>query len=211
MTRADTLDALQHLDQEYYRLWHYRLYDTVSDPLGEIRTWLAQNNTQTWERTYPGSGFLRIERFALTGPEVTPQAAQPLLQFDHGLSLNSSSFPLSVTAGSLFYVNLHWQNERADANPNLSVSLRLYDQEGKRVAQVDEPLPQPATPGAMRQPIAIPVPAAAQPGEYTLALIAYDSATLAPLTPIAPTTETVDTAVVLGSVGIPNETDQISP
>ena len=53
------------------------------------------------------------------------------------MQLQAAAWPAAVEAGRILYVNLHWDDP---APAGLNMSLRLYDGDGKQVAQEDGPL-----------------------------------------------------------------------
>ena len=187
VSTAATEEALAALAQRHPRLWHYRLYDTVSDPQGVIRAWLDQHATLVQEQTIPGRDFGALQLFALQPltaepPEYStaPDNALPDdVAFDGTLTLLSHTAPVSVSAGSYLYTDLFWQIDQNTAHPpaNLSLSLRLYDSSGQLAAQRDGPALPPGAPlqtaTVVRQPLALPVAADTQPGNYALELVVY--------------------------------------
>ncbi len=117
ISTAATEEALAALAQRHPRLWHYRLYDTVSDPQGVIRTWLDQHATLVQEQTIPGRDFGALQLFALQPTTATPteystapgNALPDDASFDGALTLLSHTAPVSVSAGSYLYTDLFWQ------------------------------------------------------------------------------------------------------
>jgi 4-amino-4-deoxy-L-arabinose transferase-like glycosyltransferase len=181
VSAADTTAALAALGQRYDRLWHYRLYDTVSDPQGVIRAWLADNATLLQETPIPGRDFGLVQLWDLPGrPAIGASETQPDgAQFGAALELSAHTQPASISAGSPIYVNLDWQelpDSRASAAA-LATSLRLYDAQGNLAAQADAPLaPFGAPEGGDPHPrtaLVLPVPVATQPGAYSLELVIY--------------------------------------
>jgi len=187
-SRTATVDGLAALTARHPRLWHYRLYDTVSDPGAAIRTWLAENMEQRGEWQTPGRDYGLVQLFASrTMTTAAPVAAwQPDgTLFGDALRLTHLAAPPTHTAGSTLYVNLMWEPQPALAGlpADLSLSLRLYDGAGNLVAQQDE-APQPparAWPAGQTQMLALPVPRAVAPGLYSLELVVYRQDDGAPL------------------------------
>ena len=96
VSAADTTAALAALAQRYDRLWHYRLYDTVSDPQGVIRTWLAANATLLQETPIPGRDFGLVQLWDLPGTPLV-DAEDPVaddVRFGSDLSLDAHTQPL---------------------------------------------------------------------------------------------------------------------
>jgi hypothetical protein len=65
MSQAETLAGLAQIQSNHPHLWHYRLYDTVSDPNGVIRHWLAENADLRLDQPYPGRDFLRLQQWGV--------------------------------------------------------------------------------------------------------------------------------------------------
>jgi hypothetical protein len=182
MSSAATTAALTDLAATHPRLWHYRLYDTVSDPDGILRAWLGANTDLRGEWQIPGRDYGLVQLFASrsTTSTVVPAAwrADGAI-FGDALRLAAVAAPKDHPAGQHFYVNLQWEPlpALADLPADLSMSLRLYDGAGSLVAQQDEP---PATPTRswsaglpQVQALALPVPGATPPGVYSLELVVY--------------------------------------
>jgi hypothetical protein len=188
ISRMDTLAALDVLAGQARRIWHYRLYDTVSDPDGAIRAWLAEQTEPLGEQPIAGRDFGLVQLFGTQQTQPQPAAAAPLATFGSSLALLSAAVPPTVTAGSYLYTDLLWQAlpPLAALPADLSISLRLYDANGQQLAQADgPPAPQPTRPWAAgqsyRQVAALPIPANTPPGAYILAVIAYRQDDAAPL------------------------------
>nr|HMN27884.1 hypothetical protein [Caldilineaceae bacterium] len=194
MPLTDTLAALERLPGHYRRLWHYRLYDTVSDPTGVIRRWLDSHATLAEDHPIPGRDFLRLQRYdfpAAGGGQVSePRRASPA-RFGDQVALAKIVFADQARAGAYTYVTTQWQRlNAATPLPQLAVSLRLYGSDDLLLTQADSPLTSPAdswTPDAPQQSVlALPIPAVARPLTYTLELVVYDPANGQPL-PVEPT------------------------
>ncbi len=187
ISEQETVDALAHIAAEYPRVWHYRLYDTVNDPNGLIRTWLDENLTQRSTATYTGDSFPTVQLYeaAVDLPED-----EPLVVFGDGaasLSLAGLDAPSTVATGDVLYANFFWraagpQTSPEQALPPLAVSLRLSDANGSFLPRRDEPLALVGE-SITRQPLALPIPVSIAPGSYTLELIVYERETVAPLAP----------------------------
>lgn len=200
MPLTDATRAFARLDERYARLWHYRLYDTVSDPQGQLRAWLDAEFPRTWEQTYTGPGFLRVERYELADDLAPPQRG-PTITYTNDIRVVISPIPAQITAGSYLYTDLWWESA-ADAAPvNLAASLRLYDASDVAIAQVDAALPPLSSTAPVRQPLALPIPASTPPGTLHLGLILYDPATLAPVA-LASSAATVEGAVELTQIQV---------
>ncbi|MCB9161091.1 MAG: glycosyltransferase family 39 protein [Caldilineaceae bacterium] len=208
MRRAETIAALDAVSARHPRLWHYRIYDTVSDPDGVIRAWLDEQTVQLADVAYPGRDFLRTQLFATAAPlpDLSTQSQDNVAVGD-ALTLQAHSPLTSTEAGRPLYTTLFWQTA-ADAPPlpDLRMSLRLYGADGTLFAQADAPPspPAPTWPAAtvVRQPLAVDVPAALPPGEYTVELVVYDGATGVPLAVTPPEKSLDGQRIRLGTVQV---------
>lgn len=185
------------------RLWHYRLYDTVSDPTGETRAWLAERAVKRSERAYPGPGYLLVEQYELqacgddalacAGPDA--EADWEPVRFGEALALAALRAGRAAAPGATLYVEPVWEALPGLAElPPLSYSLRLYSSPDSASAQADGPLLPPTTewqPGSLhRTPLGLPLPAGVPPGDYSLELVVYRQDDGAPL-PLAESERTV--------------------
>lgn len=170
-TSAETVAALDQIaaDPAVKRIWHYRFYDTVSDPQGLIRSWLDAHTALVSDTAISGRDFGRLELRSLPARSVKTDTS-PIAQFGDDLTLLSiDTARADSTAGTTLYATLRFASVDESARP-LAASLRLYDAAGNQVAQHDEPLSLPVAPLAVS---AEDLPA----GEHTLTLVLYDAAT----------------------------------
>ena len=208
VSENDTTTALAALAGHARRIWHYRLYDTVSDPNGAIRTWLATNTLTSTETLIPGRDYGQLQLF--TTPLGAPRPAgstltTTLAAFGGAVDLVAAAAPPTVTAGSYLYTDLLWRAQPllATLGTDLSASLRLYDAGGQQVAQADGPLH--ASPTGTWDPTllypqsaALPIPAGLTPGPYSLQIIVYRQDNAAAL----PEDKTGEQAWKLGEVEV---------
>jgi mannosyltransferase len=178
ISTAATTTALETIAGAAHRIWHYRLYDTVSDPTGVIRQWLDDHATLLQETPIPGRDFGMVQLFATERP---PDAATAALPFCFGDMLCLHDYAQTdepAVAGTFFYLPQTWH--AAQPLPDLATSLRLYDDDGRLAAQADAPfLPATSTweAGApQRQVWALPIGVGAKPGAYTLEMVVYRQA-----------------------------------
>lgn len=193
ISSESTLQSLTRLADQSASIWHYRIYDTVSDPNGLIRNWLDKL-TLVGDQPYAGRDYLRVQhfvgdeskRFQLPGysEQVIPTNAPPPA-FGKTLTLVGNSVPRGIDgnpgaqAGKELYLLLDWlpQTDLSSLGVGLSMSLRLYDPANNLVAQHDE-APLTATQGWQAQhhytqAMALGVPVATKPGKYSLQLVVY--------------------------------------
>ena len=188
---AETLAALDTLSAAHPRLWHYRLYDTVSDPAGVIRAWLDENGVLAQDLPYAGRDFLRVQRYDMAvNPPLEEEMIPVDARFGDALQLVGRDPHTSVEAGETLYVNLYWEGLTGmdDLGTDLSFSLRLYEAGSDLLLVQQDVAPQPPTsswqPGTrVQQSFALPVPVSAKPLRYTIELVVYRQDTGEPLVP----------------------------
>jgi mannosyltransferase len=188
-TQADTIAALERVTQSFPRIWVLRIYDTVADPDGSIRDWLAANTTPFEDRLFAGEAYMRVQGFMSPAQPGPPGGVETTLE--KGMTLAGWQSPPSGAAGSPLDVVLWW---RAAAPPgaDYAVSLKLWGtgSQGSAdlAAQQDEwPLgsllfTSAWPPGRLvRHPMRLMLPASLPPGQYWLNVEMYDPATVRPL------------------------------
>ncbi len=172
-----TEEALAQIAQNYRRIWHYRIYDTVSDPQAHIRRWLADNAVRSFALPIPGADYLLLERYDFPVFSHVVVTSSSDLMFDDFLSLHEWSAPATINAGETLYLHLTWTKTVAS---DVKTSLRLVNTAGQIIAQADEPiLPSPGA-SSGQQTLALGIPLATPPTPHRLVLIVYDGATLRP-------------------------------
>jgi len=183
-----TAEALLAFSRHYARIWHYRLYDTVSDPKGQIRTWLAANGAAIVDQAIPGRDYLALQLYRskhATGVSITT-AVERAETFADAVQLTAAQ-PITtpIAAGQTLYLQSAWQRRDGAQPATVSFSLRLYSPAGFLLAQQDEtPLPPVttwSTTSATPLSLALPIPVATPPGVYQLRLVVYDGTNGAPL------------------------------
>jgi hypothetical protein len=195
------------LFERFPRVWHYRIYDTVSDPDGLVRGLLETHGQPIEDATYSGESNMRLQGFVpRAGADGIGAGAQEAI-FGDGLALQwRLASPLAdgpaggptggnYTGGDRVYAELFWRN--AVGAPDFATSVRLVDAEGSVWAQPEDERPLgPAFPSSawptggraggraggpvQRQPIALEIPEGTPPGEYAVVLVVYDPQTGAP-------------------------------
>lgn len=195
-----TFDALAQLTQTHRRIWHYRIYDTVSDPDGLIRQWLNDHTTQLFTQPIPGRDFLLLEAYAIDA--ATESSMQPAnISFpDLSVSIVNSSLPASLAAGETLYIKIDWRTAPEFDQGDAALSLRLLDNTGRTIVQQDAQLAAGATQSP--QTLALPIPAATIPGPYQVGLIVYSPSTLAPFAAVGQSGAPLASPLPLGNIAI---------
>jgi len=208
MTGQVAKKQIADLFTRFDRVWHYRIYDTVNDPEGQVRGLLARYGQLVDDRTYAGEAFLRVERYTpLDGAGWNAQA--PGAGYAGGLEARWEAPTAVVASGDRIYTAVTWRPSEAQ-RVTLGTSLRLVGTDSQTWAQVDE---QPLGPLfdsarwpvglAQRQALALQVPAGTPPGEYEAVLVAYAAASGQPLEPTPVNGAAVEPpGMILGRVSV---------
>ncbi|MBN1995077.1 MAG: glycosyltransferase family 39 protein [Anaerolineae bacterium] len=186
MSAAETTAALEHLSRHFSRLWHLRAYDTVTDPNGFIRDWLAANTIPLEDEVFAGESNIRAQGFLLAGQT---ELQGETVYFADGLALAGWQLPAQVwSPGETIHVKLGWQ---ATAPPGVDykMSLKLWAETGDLAAQGQDEWPvgrlYRATdwpPGqTIYHPAQITLPSTLPPGQYWLNVELYHPNTVQPL------------------------------
>ena len=170
-----TTIALEQIARAAHRIWHYRLYDTVSDPDGMIRQWLADHTDLRAEAPISGRDFGMVQLFTTRRPSEGSLSPSPVC-FEKLLCLDDyQQIKRTATAGAYVYAPQSWR--ALQPLSSFAASLRLYDDADRLAAQADAPF-QPATSDwqtdvAQPQVWALPVGVSTKPGDYALAMVVY--------------------------------------
>ncbi|NLE76358.1 MAG: hypothetical protein GX605_06355 [Chloroflexi bacterium] len=184
MPAAEAHQALEDLFRRHPRVWVYRCYDTVTDPQGLVRGWLGELGTPFHDQVFSGPSSLRLQGY------VSRLAAAPTAAGDgptFGGALRVVGVQAQEGQEGTVWADLAWQRVGPMA-ADWVVSLRLYDEAGQRVAQVDEtplgPLYGPREWPAgqtVTQPLRLALPLGTPPGAYSVRLTVYDRQTRQPM------------------------------
>jgi len=222
ISRAETENALAGLPKGHERIWHYRLYDTVSDPTGVIRDWLAAHGEMVLDQPVPGRDFGRLQlfevgeaaqRYGTTFPD-DPESPQRV-QVGEDLLLLGVDLPTQTAAGETLYIPTLWRvlPGLAQKAGDLSASLRIYDEAGHLLAQQDGGFLPPTstwTEGSRQtETLSLPLPAALAPGDYTISLLVYHQTDGQPLT--FTFDQNTDADLPLGKVTVQPPTRPVEP
>jgi mannosyltransferase len=214
-TQAESAAALARVTQTFPRLWMLRIYDTVADPDGFIRDWLATNTTAFEDQLFSGESFMRVQGFMSNIQPAPPEVVGVELEGD--ITLLGWQVAPEAAAGDSLDVTLWWEADVPPAadgqrpDTPYAVSLKLWGPEGGAhpAAQQDEwpvgsLLLTPAWPPGhvIRHPMRLWLPADLPPGQYRLDVEMYDPATVQPL----PRRDSQGHVIPLGSVTVtPNQ------
>ncbi|MCS7222796.1 MAG: glycosyltransferase family 39 protein [Anaerolineae bacterium] len=218
ISQEATRAGLERLFRHHPRVWMLRAYDTVTDPNGFIRAWLEEHGLLLEDHVVTGEANARVQGWRthreprFTAPNVTYPT--DVAFGDHVLRLLGWEGDLEVVpAGDELAVTLYWRWEAPpgslEADTDYSVSVRLYDGQGRPWVQQDEKLGAPLYPTSrwitgevMEQPLRLQVPLGVPPGAYSLEVIAYHSASGAPLAVSDPARSVEGNRLRLGTVQV---------
>ena len=101
-------EQIAALYDRFERVWQYRIYDTVNDPAGQVRGWLAEDGQLTDDQVFAGEANLRVQGFV---PRQTASAepSWPSAAFGTDLSVHAGPLPDRITSGETLYPALDWE------------------------------------------------------------------------------------------------------
>ncbi len=186
-TADETRAALDRVFAAHPRVWMLRLYDTVVDPDGVVRDYLATRGRIIDDEGFAGESYARVQGYLTTRAPLTalPSTAtrREILLGNRIALLGFEPAATTVRAGASLDVNLYWQ-AREPTNVDARLYVALFAQDGVLVASSDEmPIGNAWgtsrwTPGEiLREPIRVIVPQNIAPGEYVLRVALYNPLT----------------------------------
>ncbi|MDQ4076893.1 MAG: glycosyltransferase family 39 protein [Chloroflexota bacterium] len=213
MTPEQTIEALERVADDAVRLWHFRIYDTVTDPRGLIRGWLDKHALLFYDYLIAGDSNGRVQGWYFPPePGEAPTSDISIRFLEPGgdtpwITLHGIDPPRGPqTGGSWVDFNL-WLEGHEPMDPSVRLSLGLYDTSpaGRQwVPVLDEQPLGPLlslkdVPGVQRWPVRLRLPQGIPPGKYYARLTFYrpsDGAVLPGAGERMPTPEQANIAVV---------------
>lgn len=186
-TSDETRAALDRLFAAHPRVWMLRLYDTVVDPDGIIRDYLATHGRIIDDQGFAGESFARVQGYLTTRAPISllpSTVTRRDVVFGNRIALlGIEPVSLNVRSGTAIDLNVYWQAIEP-TNIDNRLFIGLYADDGTLVASVDEiPIGNALgtsrwTPGEiLREPIRVPLPAHTPPGNYELRTSLYNPLT----------------------------------
>ncbi len=181
-TADETRAALDRVFANAPRVWMLRIYDTVTDPHGDIRSYFADSATLLDDRVFSGESQTRVQGF-LTQPtrELPPNATR--MNQTVGERVQLVGYEMSardLEHGDFFDVVMYWKLLQT-VNYNYQVTLQLLTAQGENVAQYDEiplsellPMTRWETSALYREPLRLKIPATLAPGAYRAIVKMYN-------------------------------------
>lgn len=206
MSTADTVNALEAISHDFSRLWLLRAYDTVTDPTGLIRTWLAEHTIPLEDQPFSGESNIRAQGFLLPQTQQNISVGSQMMEFEDGMALAGWFLPDQTwQAGQTIYLKLWWL---ATGRPGVDykMSLKLWSETGQLAAQGQDTWPAGTLYRAttwplgqiVYQPDSLPLPVNLASGQYWLNVELYHPDTGQPL----PRLDKADPVVTLGPIKI---------
>lgn len=205
MSAAETVAALEVMSRNFSRLWLLRAYDTVTDPTGLIRTWLAEHTTPLEDQPFSGESNIRAQGFLLPSAQSPNfSVGSQTVEFEDSLALAGWFLPpQSWPAGQTIPVKLWWTATR-QPSVDYKMSLKLWSESGQLMAQGQDTWPAGTLYRAtawpvgqtVYQPDSLQLPADLPPGQYWLNVELYHPDSGQPL----PRLDGADPVVTLGPV-----------
>jgi hypothetical protein len=175
-------EQIAALYDRFERVWQYRIYDTVNDPTGQVRGWLAEDGRLTDDQVFAGEANMRVQGF-VPRQAAAAEADWPSAAFGTDLPVRVGPLSGQIASGETLYPVLDAQFTGTPVD--FAASIRLVGPDGEVWAQPPDERPAgPQLPAsqwtkdqAYRQVLKLPVPAGTPPGQYALELVVYDPAT----------------------------------
>lgn len=191
-TTADaTRAALDRVFATHPRVWLLRLYDTVVDPDGIVRDYLAQKGRIFDDRGFAGESYARVQGYLTPSAALTTlpasATAREVMLGNKIVFKGFESRATSVRAGESVEMDLYWA-AKEPTNVDAHLFVGLYGGDGQLVTSIDEiPLGNGWgtarwTPGELlREPVRLSVPANVAAGKYGIRIALYNPLTNEPL------------------------------
>ncbi len=210
----ETARALERVFAAHPRMWLLRVYDTVVDPQGFIRSWLEQNGFLFDDRLFAGPSYLRVQGY-LTQKQPTwplPSNLKPCdAVFDDSLKLigyQVAEESIHLETSGALDIALYWEALRR-LPADYRVVVELADVQEQTWARSDEmplgasyPTSRWQPHQVLRHPARVSLPKLAPPGSYEVRVMVYDPKRQVVLGAIAPSCQTRQGRVVIGSVTV---------
>jgi mannosyltransferase len=180
-SEEETASALERVFAHQDRVWVYRIYDTVTDPDGFIRSWLEEHGRLLGEEEFAGESYMRIQCYLTAAePEYEPDPVYHSLDVDvvDGVKLAGFVAPPVVRVGDSLRVDLQWATEgEVDTAFGARLGLALEGADLDVWTDVVASTTFVLDVTSRSQVIEVPIPPGTPPMEYGLILDVYDAST----------------------------------
>ncbi|MDL1898305.1 hypothetical protein FBQ82_18820 [Anaerolineae bacterium CFX7] len=181
-TADETRAALDRVFADAPRVWMLRIYDTVTDPQGDIRKYFAEHATLLDDQAFGGESQARVQGFITQPTRELPPSATPVNQ-NLGERVELVGYETGareLERAQFFDAVLYWKLLQP-VNYNYQVTLQLLNAQGENVAQTDEtplsellPMTRWQTDELYREPLRLKIPDALAPGAYRAIVKLYN-------------------------------------
>ncbi len=187
-TAEETRAALDRVFAAHSRVWLLRLYDTVVDPEGFVRDYLAARGRIIDDQGFQGESYARVQGY-LTGSTAFPGSAtsRRVLLGGRIALVGFEPNTIAVGAGESLGLNLYWQADEP-TNVDMHLFVGLFGEDGALVASGEEvPIGNAfgtsKWPGGLLvcEPLRLAVPRETPPGNYVLRVALFNPLTGEPL------------------------------
>ena len=187
-TTADEVRAaLDRVFAAHPRVWMVRLYDTVVDPDGIVRDYLATRGRIIDDQGFAGESYARVQGYNTSKESLAALPARAvrrdILIGNRIALIGFEPATAPIRAGQPLDFVIYWQ-ARESVNLDLHLYVGVFDANGKPVVTSDElPIGNELgtarwTPGEiLRHPIRVRVPANLAPGNYAVRVALYNPRT----------------------------------
>ena len=187
-TTADEVRAaLDRVFAAHPRVWMVRLYDTVVDPDGIVRDYLATRGRIIDDQGFAGESYARVQGYNTSKESLAALPARAvrrdILIGNRIALIGFEPATAPIRAGQPLDFVIYWQ-ARESVNLDLHLYVGVFDANGKPVVTSDElPIGNALgtarwTPGEiLRHPIRVRVPANLAPGNYAVRVALYNPRT----------------------------------
>ncbi len=181
-TADATRTALDRVFQSHPRVWLLRIYDTVTDPDGIIRDYLAAHGQVIDDRGVSGESSARVQGMLTHKLDSLPPDAVMLDATLGGrVALLGYANSQPPRPGEVFDTVLYWQPLQS-LNYNYQLSIQLLDSSGRLVGQPHDETPLGNALPTSRwrkeqvypEPVRLAIPIALPAGRYTVIVKLYN-------------------------------------
>ncbi len=134
-TRSATTDGITRALVANRRLWLFRLYDTVTDPGGEVRDWLARSLVPLSDEPISGPSYGRLQSYIPVGDAA--DCPSPVDWGERVRTCVEVGEPAGLSRPDRVPVYLSVAGLAADPRESVHYTLRLQASDGETVVQSD--------------------------------------------------------------------------
>lgn len=130
----ETAEGIERALSANRRLWVFRLYDTVTDPSGQVREWLSRSLVALSDEPIPGPSFGRLQSYV---PPQSRPCSETVTWGDLVETCVEVGSPFGANGSERLPVYLSTRELSAPSGTPVHYTLRLQSPEGTTVGQSD--------------------------------------------------------------------------